>query len=122
MNSPAEIDKATDKGTADEIRAILPGLVAQAPSEVAETLESYSDDFIAQTLSSLNPGLAQSILERYPSERRQRIIAAAPSAIRRQWIRNEGYAENAIGHMMEPALAVFHRRPRWPKQPVSCGT
>lgn len=107
MNSPAEIDKPTDKGTEEEIRTILPGLVAQAPSEVAETLESYSDDFIAQTLSSLNPGLAQSILERYPSERRQRIIAAAPSAVRRQWIRNEGYAENAIGHMMEPALAVF---------------
>ncbi len=57
--------------------------------------------------TSLNPALAQSVLERFPSARRQKVIAAAPPAIRQQWIRNEAYPENSIGHMMEPALAVF---------------
>jgi magnesium transporter len=51
--------------------------------------------------------MAQSVLERFKSERRQKIIAAAPPETRLQWVRNEGYPENSIGHMMEPALAVF---------------
>ena len=70
-------------------------------------LDPYADDFIAEMLMSLNSALAQSVLERFKSERRQRIIAAAPPETRLQWIRNEAYPENAIGHMMEPALAVF---------------
>jgi hypothetical protein len=55
----------------------------------------------------LNPSQAQDALERFPIERRQKIIAAAPPETRNQWIRNEGYPETSIGHMMEPALAVF---------------
>jgi magnesium transporter len=108
MNSPAHTDDPRDEATRAEIRALLPTVVARAPSEAASMLDPYPDDFIVQMLASLNPALAQSVLDRFRSVRRQRIIAAAPPALRQQWIRNEPYPENAIGHMMEPALAVFH--------------
>lgn len=107
MNPPALIDKIADDATRAEINALLPTLVARAPGEAASMLEHYPDDFAAQMLASLNPSLAQSVLERFKSARRQKIIAAASPEMRQQWIRNEGYPENSIGHMMEPALAVF---------------
>jgi magnesium transporter len=106
MNPSSHTD-VTDGATQAEIRALLPALVARAPGEAARMLDSYPDDFVAQMLASLNPALAQSVLERFRSERRQKIIAAAPPPTRQQWIRNEAYPENSIGHMMEPALAVF---------------
>jgi magnesium transporter len=107
MNPPAPIGEITDEATRAEIHALLPTVVARAPAEAASMLDHYPPDFIAQMLASLNPALAQSVLERFKIERRQKIIAAAPPETRQQWTRNEGYPENAIGHMMEPALAVF---------------
>ncbi len=107
MNSSNDIDEVADAATRAEIHALLPNLVARAPGEAASILGHYPDDFVAQMLASLNPALAQSVLERFKSERRQRIIAAASPEVRQQWIRNEKYPENSIGHMMEPALAVF---------------
>jgi magnesium transporter len=107
MNPPAPAGEITDEATRAEIHALLPTVVARAPSEAASMLDHYPDEFVAQMLASLNPALAQSVLERFKIERRQKIIAAAPPEIRQQWIRNEAYPENAIGHMMEPALAVF---------------
>ena len=107
MNPPACADKITDEATRTEIHALLPSLVAHAPGEAASMLDHYPDDSVAQMLASLNPAMAQSVLERFPSERRQKIIAAASPEIRQQWVRNEAYPENTIGHMMEPALAVF---------------
>jgi magnesium transporter len=107
MNPPAPAGEITDEATRAEIHALLPTVVARAPGEAASMLDHYPDDFVAQMLASLNPALAQSVLERFKIVRRQKIIAAASPEIRQQWIRNEGYAENAIGHMMEPALAVF---------------
>jgi magnesium transporter len=90
-----------------EIKALLPALIDRAPGEAVRSLEERPDDFIAETLAFLNPRFAQNILERFRSERRQKIIAAAPIEMRLQWIRNDAYPEKAIGHMMEPALAVF---------------
>jgi magnesium transporter len=107
MNPSSHTDVMTDEATHAEIRALLPALVARAPGEAAGVLDHYPDDFIAQMLASLNPAMAQSVLERFRSERRQKVIAAAPPPTRQQWIRNEAYPENSIGHMMEPALAVF---------------
>jgi len=70
-------------------------------------LAPYPDDFAMQMLELLHPGVAQDVLARFPSERRQHILAAAPQETRRQWMRNEAYGENTIGHMMEPPLAVY---------------
>ena len=100
-------EEFTDAAIRAEIHRLLPTLVARAPGEAARMLDNYPEDFVAQMLASLNPALAQSVLERFPSARRQKIMAAASAPIRQQWIRNEAYPENSIGHMMEPALAVF---------------
>ena len=107
MNPSAQNEEITDEATRAEINALLPALVARAPGGAVRTLDPYPDDFVATMLASLNPALAQSVLERFPSARRQKVMASAPPAIRQQWIRNEAYPENSIGHMMEPALAVF---------------
>jgi len=107
MNPSAPNEGTTDEANRAEIKALLPTVVVRAPGEGARMLDTYPDDFVAQMLALLNPAQAQSVLERFPSVRRQKVIAAAPPAIRQQWIRNDAYPENAIGHMMEPALAVF---------------
>jgi magnesium transporter len=107
MDPAAAHDAISDDATHAEIKALLPKLVHRAPGEAADMLHDYPDEFVAGMLTSLNPALAQSVLERFPHARRQKIIAAATPETRQQWIRNEGYPENAIGHMMEPALAVF---------------
>ena len=77
---------------------VLPTLVARAPREAASILDHYPDGFVAQMLASLNPALAQSVLERFKVSAGKKIIAAAFPAIRQQWIRNEAYPENTIGH------------------------
>jgi len=97
MNPPAPDGEITDEATRAEIHALLPTLVARAPGEAAGMLDPYPDDLVSQMLESLNPSMAQTVLERFRIERRQKIIAAAPPATRQQWIRNEGYPENAIG-------------------------
>lgn len=89
------------------IKSLLPELVDRAPGEAVRLLKEHTDEFIAESLSFLNPRFAQDVLERFRSERRQKIIAAAPVETRLQWIRNERYPEKAIGRMMEPPLAVF---------------
>lgn len=90
-----------------EIEALLAQVVAQAPSEAVEMLAPYPNGFIANMLRLLNPALAQDVLQRFPSDRRQKIMAAAPPEMRQQWVRNEAFPESTIGRMMEPALAVF---------------
>lgn len=86
---------------------MLPKLVERAPREAVKMLSSYPDEFVVGMLTLLNPSLAQDVLERFPSERRQKVMAAAPPATRQQWARNEDYPPQTVGHMMEPPLAVF---------------
>lgn len=89
------------------IKALLPVIVDSAPTEAVKMLEPYPDDFVVPMLELLHPGVAQDVLARFASERRQRILAAASPETRRQWVRNEAYGEGTIGHMMEPPLAVY---------------
>ena len=103
----ATSNPTTQDSTHAEIKALLPRVVADAPSEAAEMLKPFPDHFVAEMLMLLNPEQAQTVLERFRSERRQRVFAAAPPETRNQWMRNEGYPARSIGHMMEPALAVF---------------
>src|SRR5688572_8770561 len=108
MNLSDTFDATSDEAIRAEIKALLPALVDRSPGEAARMLQDYPEDFIAGMLTSLNPALAQSVLERFPYDQRQKIIAGAPPETRKQWIRNEAYPEKSVGHMMEPALAVFH--------------
>jgi magnesium transporter len=108
MNPSDTANPNSDEAIRAEIKALLPALVDRSPGEAARMLQDYPEDFIAGMLASLNPALAQSVLERFHHDQRQKIIAAAAPETRKQWIRNERYPEKSIGHMMEPALAVFH--------------
>jgi magnesium transporter len=94
-----------------EIETLLPRLVAHSPGDAVKILNDYPPEFAAEMLMLLNPSLAQNVLERLPSERRQKVIAAADEATRNQWVRNEDFEEGTIGQMMQPALAVFG--PAW---------
>lgn len=72
MTSGEPIDESADKAIRAEIRTLLPALVARAPGEAAGMLDPYPDDFVSQMLESLNPGMAQTVLERFRIERRQK--------------------------------------------------
>lgn len=105
--NPSGDPVATDLNTREEIQTLLGKVVARAPGEAARMLLSYPDEFIVDMLTLLNPAQAQRVLSKLKSERRQRVMAAAPPQIRQQWARNDEYPDNTVGHMMEPPLAVF---------------
>ncbi len=100
-------DNPTAEMQMSAIKALLPVIIDSAPTEAVKMLDSYPDDFVVQILELLHPGVAQDVLARFPSARRQRILAAASAETRRQWMRNEAFGENTVGHMMEPPLAVY---------------
>ena len=103
-----EPDVIANPGSDLEAENLLRQLVIRSPRQAAIMLEDYPDDFAARMLVALNPALAQDVLECFPPARRQKVIAAAEPATRLQWVRNDQYPEGTVGHMMEPALAVFH--------------
>ena len=89
------------------LKMLMPALVETAPTEAVNMLAPYPDEFVVQMLELLNPAAAQNVIERFPGARRQKIMAAASAETRRQWMRNEAYAPDTIGHMMEPPIAVY---------------
>ena len=98
---------APDPNIRAEIKALLPAVVARAPREAVKMLSPYPDEFIAGMLTLLNSRQAQRVLDCLPIERKRKVMAAAETRTRQQWSRNEAYPKNTVGHMMEPALAVF---------------
>jgi magnesium transporter len=107
MAKTGETNSITAESASAEIEALLAKIVGRAPNVAVEMLSPYPDHFVVKMLMLLNSAQAQDVLEHFPNERRQKIIAAAPLETRNQWIRNEAYPDGSIGHMMEPALAVF---------------
>jgi magnesium transporter len=107
MGVQEDLSAIEDAAKRAEIRELLGKLTARAPHEAAKMLSAYPDQFAVDMLTLVNPAQAQRVLQRLPSERRQKVMAAAPVHTRQQWARNEAYADNTIGHMMEPPLAVF---------------
>ena len=81
MNSPTKEDEIADDPIHAEINRLLPAMVNRAPGEAARMLQDYPDDFVVGMLASLNPALAQSVLERFSSERRQKLSRPLPRKI-----------------------------------------
>jgi magnesium transporter len=79
----------------------------RSASGAAEKLATATGAEIAGTLVRLSPGFTQDVLAALPNEARERALAAAPADIARQWQRNALYDLDAIGRMMDPAVAVF---------------
>ena len=107
MGVQEDLSAIEDAATRAEIRELLDKLAARAPQEAAKLLSTYPDHFMVDMLTLVNPAQAQRVLQRLPSERRQKVMSAAPAHVRQQWARNEAYPQNTVGHMMEPPLAVF---------------
>ena len=107
MGVQEDLSAIEDAAKRAEIRELLGKLTARAPHEAAKMLSEYPDEFAVDMLTLVNPAQAQRVLQRLPSERRQKVMAAAPVHTRQQWARNDAYPDNTVGHMMEPPLAVF---------------
>jgi len=79
-----------------------------SPEDAARLLEDIKNNgTVVEVLQSLNPGVAQDILDDLPEERRRAVLAAAPTQQRAQWVRNERYPEDTIGRLMEAPKGVF---------------
>jgi magnesium transporter len=79
----------------------------RSPRDAAILLRSTSPDAVATVLQSLNPAIAQDILDELPAEHRRAVMAAATPQQRTQWQRNDRYPEDTIGRLMETPVAVF---------------
>ena len=86
---------------ADEIKS-------RSADGAAKKLAPLGGGEIAATLMRLSPGFGQDVLAALPDEARERVFAAAPPDVTRQWQRNALYDEGAIGRMMEPVIGAFH--------------
>ena len=73
----------------------------------AAKLSSYDGPDIVAALLRLSPGFAQDVLGALPDEARERVLAASPEAISRQWQRNAFYEKDAVGRMMEPVVGAY---------------
>lgn len=92
--------------TADDVTAEVQ---RRAPRDAALLLAPMPDADIAGLLQSLNPAIAQDILDEFPADRRGAVLNAASPQQRAQWLRNDRYPEDTIGRLMEPPAAVFRR-------------
>ena len=104
---PPELTAAPDARMRAEIKALLPEVIERSPREAVKMLEPYPDEFVAAMLTLLNSRKAQRVLDCFTLERRHKVMAAAAASTRQQWVRNEAYPKDTVGHMMEPPLAVF---------------
>lgn len=107
MSAPEQAAAAARVAARAQEKELLVRVVAGAPREAANVLAPYPDERIVGVLTLMNPAQAQRVLRRFSSERRQKVMAAASAPVRQQWVRNEAYDKDTVGHMMEPPLAVF---------------
>jgi magnesium transporter len=96
-----------DSGAEAQRAALVPLVKSRPAAEAAALLEEYPADVITAVLLALNPAFAQDILAALPGGLVDGIMKEATPERARQWTRNAGCAEDTIGRMMEPALAVF---------------
>lgn len=100
------IDQA-NSATIDMTEALAAEAQRRSPRDAAQLLAFSPAALVVSVLQSLNPAVAQDILDQLPAERRGTILTAASAQQRAQWLRNDKYAEDTIGRMMEPPTAVF---------------
>lgn len=97
-------DLSTGKNQA---RELVPKIMERSPKDAAKLLAPYPAEFVVSVLELLNSPTRQNVLACFEEPRRAEILAAAAPEYREQWKRNEGFADDTVGHLMEPAFAVF---------------
>ena len=86
---------------------LLPHIHDLSPHATAALLEKQSPELGVSVLESLNPMIAQQVLQEMTDEHRCNVIAAAPVDKARQWMLNRQYPEDSVGWLIEPSVAVF---------------
>jgi magnesium transporter len=91
----------------EELGTLVRTLQAYSPDAAGRLLDAVPDAVAFEALVQLNQGFVQDILATLKPERRQAILEAAPPELAQQWRRNQGFAPDTIGRMMEPAQSVL---------------
>ena len=91
-------------------KALVPEVKARSAQQAAALLAEHPAAVIASVLAELNPGFAQDILAELQGGLKDAVLHAVSPEVALQWQRNQTYAQNSIGRLMEPAYAVFHPR------------
>jgi len=91
----------------DLVKDLAAQVTTHGPLEGAQLLGPHPDQVVVRVLQAVNPAIVQDVLEQLSVSRRQALIAAAPVACGRQWLRNQSFAENSVGRLMDPPIAVF---------------
>ncbi len=89
-------------------KALVPEVKARSAQQAAALIAEHPAAVIVSVLVELNPGFAQEILAELPGGLKDAVLHAVSPEMALQWRRNQTYAQNTIGRLMEPAYAVFH--------------
>jgi magnesium transporter len=88
-------------------KSLIPEVKARSAQEAATLIAEHPAPVIASVLAELNPGFAQEILAGLPGGLKDAVLHAVSPETAVQWTRNQTYAQNSIGRLMEPVYAVF---------------
>ncbi len=91
----------------EELGTLVRTLQAHGPDAAGRLLNAVSNTVAFEALAQLNQGFVQDILATLEPERRQAILEAATPELAQQWRRNQDFAPDTIGRMMEPAQSVL---------------
>ena len=80
----------------------------RAPLDVAQILLEESDETVGAVLQQLHPAPAYRILLRFPRARRHSIVPLAGDHVGDPWKEAQGFADDSVGRLMEPAVAIMH--------------
>jgi len=92
---------------ADDSVHLVDQLQARPATEASQLLVSVPANTAYAALASLNTAFALDIIARLPAEAREAITTCAPPDIARQWQRNQHFAIDTLGRLMEPTYSAF---------------
>jgi magnesium transporter len=79
----------------------------RAPLDVALLLMKESDETVGHVVKHLQSTAAYRVLMRFPESRRHRIVQFAGDNVGDPWSVAQGFPEDSVGRLLEPAVAVF---------------
>lgn len=91
----------------DSVRLAIPEIVERSPREAAKMMGAWPASKRLAVLERLNASVRQNLLGALSDLDREEVLAATSSENRAQWIRNAGYNDGTVGHLMEPPFAIF---------------
>jgi magnesium transporter len=105
---PSELSSTPTNPQEPPHKALIPEVKARSAQEAAALVAEHPVPVITSVLLELNPGFAQDILSELPGGLTDAVLHTVAPEIALQWQRNQTYAPDSIGRLMEPAYAVFH--------------